>query len=268
MLDVEPLILDELQRLSPLDQAESGDWEAILDDARPPRRRTRTVGAAVAVAVALAVIIPAIAFSKTVQSLVGIHSPTPRYDQARLQVEVQPHHKYRYAENYVYRLWTAPSTQGGECIFTTEDPIPAPPQPKQISGGGYCSLGRAALILPKDRLTWTFGTALGETFLVDGVAGSALHVAQMTLRWHGGSQQIATHDGYFLGLIPIALNPPFRLLPFTLVGTDGHGRVVVRHRIPTSFLYFDWRHVEPKLRAYRNAHGCNKTPPLWHCTSR
>jgi hypothetical protein len=269
MLDVEPLILDELQRLSPLDQTESGDWETIVDHAKPRRQRRRTIRwVAVAFGIVLAIMIPALAFSESVQSLVGIHNPTPRYDQARLRVEVKPQHKYAYGQNYIYRLWTAPSDQGGSCIFTTEDATPAPPHPKQIRGSGGCSVGRAALILPNGRLEWSLGTALGDTFLVNGVTGSAMHVAHMTLRWHGGSQQITTHDGYFLGLIPIALNPMFRLLPFDLVGTDGRGLVVTTRRIPTSFLYLDWKRVEPRLRAYRNAHGCNKTPPLWQCTSR
>jgi hypothetical protein len=272
MLDVEPLILDELHRLSPLDKAESGDWEAILTQASPQRRdrrNRRTVRwTAAALGVALAVVIPALAFSGTVRSLVGIGSPAPRYDEARLRIEVKPKHKYAYGQNYVYRLWTAPSTQGGSCIFTTEEATPTPPHPSKISGGGYCSVGRAALVIPKDRLTWSLGTALGDSFLLDGVAGSAMHVAQMTLRWHGGSQRITTHDGFFLGLIPIALDPSFRLLPFDLVGTDGHGRMVATQRIPTNFLYPDWKRVKPKLRAYRNAHGCNKTPPLWQCRSR
>jgi hypothetical protein len=269
MLDVEPLILDELQRLAPLDEKESGDWETILRRAgRGPRRR-RTIGwSAIALGVALAVMIPALAFSETVQSLVGIHNPAPRYDQARLRVEVEPRHRFAYGQNYVYRLWTAPSNQGGSCIFTTEDATPAPPRPKRMTGGGYCSVGRTALIVPKDRLTWSLGTALGDTFLLSGVAGSAMHVTHMSLRWHGGSQRIMTHDGYFLGLIPVASNPSFRLLPFDLVGRDEHGRVVTTHRIPTSFLYRDWKRVEPKLRAYRNAHGCSKEPPLWRCASR
>lgn len=261
MLDVEPLILDELQRLSALDETESGDWQAILGRAAPrPRTGAVTLWTAVAFVVALAVVIPTLAFSGTVRSLVGL-SPSPRYDQAHLQVEVRLRH------DYVYRLWTAPSTTGGSCIFTTESPAPAPPRPKQITGGGFCSIGRTPMV-PKRGLTWTLGTALGDTYMLNGVAGTDMHVSHLTLRWHGGSQRIATRDGYFLGLIPIARNPSFRRLPFDLVATDSHGRIVETQRIPTSFLYFKWKQVEPKLRAYRQAHGCSRTPPLWRCPSR
>ena len=237
MLDVDPLIFDELQRLSTLDETESGDWEAIVSRA-VPRRRSRKSAAwtAAAFVVALAVVIPALAFSGTVRGLVGLGRPTPRYDQARLRVEVKTHGRSLYPPGYVYRLWTAPSTQGGTCIFTTEEALPAPPRPKRITGGGYCSVGHGALTVPKHHFTWTLGTALGGTSMLDGVAGLDMHVAQMTLRWHGGSQRLTTHDGYFLGLVPIVQSPRFKLLPFDLVATDSHGRIVATQRIPTSFL--------------------------------
>ena len=268
MLDVEPLIRDELQRLSTLDKSETGDWQAILDQAAPRRQGRRTAWVAVAFVVALAVVIPALAFSGTVRSLVGLHQPSPRYDQARLRVEVR--HASPSGRDYVYRLWTAPSTQGGSCFFLTEGTASTPSLPKGITGGGFCSVGRHALTVPNGRFTWSIGSAApGAAHVLSGVAGAGMRVSQMTLRWHGGSQRIATHEGYFLGLIPIALNPPFKLLPFDLVATDSHRRIVATERIPTSFLYIDWKKkVEAKLTAYRHAHGCNKTPPIWHCRSR
>jgi hypothetical protein len=41
MLDVEPLILEELHRLSPLDLAERGDWNAVLADAKAVPSRAK-----------------------------------------------------------------------------------------------------------------------------------------------------------------------------------------------------------------------------------
>lgn len=267
MFDVEPLILDELQRLSPFDKTETGDWQKILDQAAPRRQNRQKAWAAVTATVALAVVIPTLALSGTVRSLVGLDHPSPRYDEARLRVEVR--HASPSGRDYVYRLWTAPSTQGGSCFFTTQGTASQPSLPKGLTGGGFCSVGPHPLTVPKGRFTWAFGSVPGAAHVLSGVAGPEMHVTQVTLRWHNGSQRITTHDGYFLGLIPIAWNPPFKLLPFDLVATDSQGRTVATERIPTSFLYTDWKQkVERNLTAYRHAHGCNKTPPIWQCRSR
>lgn len=262
MFDVEALILDELQRLSPLDKRESGDWEAILARATPDRRaRKAAIHTALAFAVIAAVVIPALAFSATVRSLVGLGHNEPRYDQARLRLKVA------LPQGYVARLWTAPSTQGGACMFTTYDASDAPSRPTKITGGGFCSRTGARAI-PKTRVYWSVGTALGGSYVLSGVASPALHVSHVTLRWHGGAQAIPTRDGYFLASVPVVASPPFKLLPFDLVATNNTGTMVT-YRIPTSFLYLDYRkHIEPKLRAYRKAHGCSKRPPIWHCRSR
>lgn len=262
MFDVEPLILDELQRLAPLDKRESGDWEAILTRAAPDRRARKTaIQIALAFAVIAAVVIPALAFSATVRSLVGLGQPAPNYDQARLRLEVA------LRQGYVARLWTAPSTHGGACMFTTYDASPAPSRPKEITGGGFCSRS-GARVIPGIPVYWSVGTAPGGSYVLDGVASPALHVSQVTLRWHGGAQAIATRDGYFLASVPIVASPPFRLLPFDLIATNDTGRTVATYRIPTSFLYPPWKHLEPKLRAYRKAHGCSKKPSIWRCRSR
>ena len=44
-------------------------------------------------------------------------------------------------------------------------------------------------------------------------------------------------------------------------------RIAARSRIPTSFLYLNWKQVQPQLRQYRVAHGCNTTA-VWRCKSR
>jgi len=63
MLDVEPVIVGELGRLSPLDLEQRGDWAAVLVAAAPRRRRRAVaVRAGIVVAAALAVAVPAVAF--------------------------------------------------------------------------------------------------------------------------------------------------------------------------------------------------------------
>jgi hypothetical protein len=262
MFDVEPLILEELQRLSPLDKRDSGDWDAILARTTPDRRaRKAAIHTALAFAVIAAVAIPALAFSATVRSLVGLGQNAPQYDLARLRLKVA------LPQGYVARLWTAPSTRGGACMFTTYDASNAPARPTKITGGGFCSRSGARAI-PGTPVYWSVGTALGGSYVLSGVASPALHVSRVTLRWHGGAQAIPTRDSYFLASVPVVASPPFRLLPFKIVATNNTGQTVATYRIPASLLYFDWTHIKPKLTAYRKAHGCSESPPIWHCRSR
>jgi hypothetical protein len=66
---------------------------------------------------------------------------------------------------------------------------------------------------------------------------------------------------------PVLANPAFRLLPVAIVAFDKNGRQVSTSRIPSSFLYSNWKREQPKLRAYRRAHGCSTTV-VWQCRSR
>jgi hypothetical protein len=87
MLDVEPVVLEELQRLSPFDPDERGDWDAVLAQAKVQRRRlgrrqaprliprgTRSLLAAGAV-VAAVVAAPALAFSTPLRHFFGLEYP-------------------------------------------------------------------------------------------------------------------------------------------------------------------------------------------------
>jgi hypothetical protein len=162
MFDVEPLILDELQRLSPFDKRESGDWEAILARATPHRGARKTaIQTALAVAVIAAVVIPTLAFSATVRNFVGLGQNVPRFNQADLRLKVALPH------GYVARLWTAPSTQGGACMFTTYDASDAPSLPTKITGGGFCTRSGARPI-PGIPVYWSVGTALGGSYVYFG----------------------------------------------------------------------------------------------------
>lgn len=260
MLDVEPLILEELAQLSPFDEAESGDWDAILAHATPPRRRhKRLVRVVFALAVVIAIVLPAVAFSESVRNLLGVRDPSPRYDQAQVQAEA------KLPEGLVARIWSAPSTQGGTCVFVTYDPTSSPAPPTRMSGGGFCARA-GAQIVTRGHAFWAVATAPNGSNVLSGVVAPDLDVSRVTLRWTGGAQLIPSHNGYFVGPVPVVASPPFKLLPFDVVATDRDRRTVSKQRIPTSFLYRDWKTVEPKLSAYRQLHGCKKA--TWKCRSR
>lgn len=262
MVDTDSVIRLELDRLAPAGEVAAADWDQVLRRAglRPSARRLRLVLAAVATAAVM--IGPAVALSAGVRSFLGLQSePSPRYAQARLVVSAP------LPGGRVARLWVAPSTQGGECEFVTYDPADSRrSKPLRMTGGGACTIG--AHPLSTDTLTWTFSIASPTTPpLIEGRTHSGQQASRVELRWHGGSRLLATRNGYFIGAAPELTNPPFQQLPYDLVVLNNHGHILERARIPTSILYRDWKHTQPRLHHYRLTHHCGQHA-IWNCDSR
>jgi hypothetical protein len=230
---------------------------------------------AFAAAVALlAICLPAIAFSASVRGWLGLGAQ-PVYKKARLVWTP-------IAGNRVARLWVSPSTDGGECeiititaaSFVVIDPTSGAMRPvaaRTRNSGGYgCTVGSTRV--PPTALTWVFSPVpVGNTHaaLVHGHVGQVYKAVHVDVLWNGGKEELRTVDGYFIGVVATIRNPEFHRLPYTVVAYNAQGHAVARQRIPTSFLYTDWKRVEPRLRQYRQEHGCSKTPArLWVCKTR
>jgi hypothetical protein len=257
---VEDLIRTELGRLATPVADRTPKWNDVRarvpQAGRFPRAALR---AALAVAVVVAVVLPAVAFSSGVRSLLGFGSPRPRYEQARLTAAAP------LPDGRVAHLWVSPSTTGGECLFVTFDPRRSTPHPSRMFGGGGCSL-RPQTHAPL--FDWSLSRGIGRTpTVLSGRIDPRLHPARVVLRWHGGFRDITSRGGYFIAADPVLKNPPFRSLPLDVVAFDKHGRQVSTSRIPSAFLYSNWKRDQPKLRVYRRAHGCSTTV-VWRCTSR
>lgn len=255
MTDADGLLADRFAATR--DGVDDSDWNDVLRRSarRAPARRRFVLIAAIALA---AVVLPAFALSASVRGLLGFGSG-PDYSRARLAVSAP------ISNGRVARVWIAPANGGGSCEFVTLDPAGSPVKPVQPTGGWMCSdrpgLGRG--------LSWTFSHGRGPAptiFL--GHYARLIPVMRVDLRWHGGSQHLAVAHRYFVGETPGLSDPPFTHLPFDVVVVGPGGRVVLSKRIPTSFLYADWKAVKPHLRAYRRAHGCDTHGNLWHCRSR
>ena len=238
------------------DLRDDSDWSDVRR--RVPQSRHRGRFALLAAAAVFAVAVPAFALSASVRGLLGF-GIQPEYAHARLAVST-PISKGRVA-----RVWVAPAKGGGVCEFVTVDPAGSTGKPKQATGGGSCS-ERAGL---GPGLSWSFSHGRGPALTVfHGHYGRLVPVTRVDLRWHGGSQRLAVGHRFFLGEAPVLSDPPFTRLPFDVVVLGPGGRTVARERIPTSFLYLDWKEVEPHLRTYRRAHGCDTHGNVWHCKSR
>jgi hypothetical protein len=250
MSDLDPQLATELDRIAPAAAVRAADWNAVQRRAQA-RRRMLAAGVAALVVVGA----PALALSASVRSLVGLDdSVRPRFAAAHAVVATQ------LAGGRVATVWVGPSTRGGRCDFVTITGPGVVPQP--MNGGGACTLGRVPRHAP---LAWSL--ASGDPPVLHGQVAASGGVARVELRWHGGSLRARYAAGFFVAGAPMAADPGFASLPFDVVALDGAGRVVERSRIPTSFLYRDWKRVEPRLHRYRIAHGCDTTV-VWRCRSR
>jgi hypothetical protein len=256
---VEDLIRGELGRLATPVADRTPDWNNVRACVPDDRRPITALRIALAVAVAVAVVLPAVAFSSGVRSFLGIESPRPRFDQAHLAVAAP------LPDGRVAHLWVSPSSTGGDCLFVTFDPQRLTPRPSRMLGGGGCSLRPEPHAHVFD---WSLSRGIGRTpTVLSGRIDPRLHPARVVLRWHGGFRAGSSRNGYFIAVDPLLKNPPFRLLPLDIVAFNKKGRTVSTSRIPSSFLYSNWKREEPKLRVYRRAHGCSTTV-VWRCRSR
>ena len=242
------------------DSHDDSDWGDVL-------RRISSRGATVrrwrfvlvVSVVLLAIALPAIALSASVRGLLGLDNPpSPDYRQARLAVSAP------IPGGRIARVWVSPSTDGGECEFVTLDPAGSKRRPTRMTGGGSCSAGRGRSPL---ELFWSFSRTRREIPVIHGRIGTKLHAARVVLRWHGGAQQLAYNNGFFVASAPALNDPPFRQLPYDIVIYNTAGRIAARSRIATSLLYSDWKRAQPRLHTYRVANGCDTTV-VWRCRSR
>lgn len=237
------------------DALDDSNWDEVLR--RVPRRapaRRRVV--LIAVVAAAAIALPALALSASVRGLLGF-GIQPVYAKARLAVSA-PISKGRVA-----RVWVAPAKGGGICEFVTIDPAGTTGKPSSATGGGSCAdrLGAG--------LSWSFSHGRGPAPpLFHGHVGRLVPIARVELRWHGGARRLVVGHRIFLGETPELADPSFDRLPFDVVVLGPSGRTVARARIPTSFLYIDWKEVQPHLHAYRVAHACPAHGDIWRCGSR
>lgn len=279
MVDSDLALQRVLEHLSPEAEARAAapDWGvvrarlSVQSGTRVHRWRLALTAAVILVAICL----PAIALSASVRSWLGFGSQ-PVYEKARLIVATP------IPGNRVARVWVSPSTDGGECeivtvtaaSFVVIDPRTGamrPPTARTRDSGGYgCTVGSTRV--PSSALTWVESPiAVGNptAALIHGHVGQTDEAARVRVVWNGGGAWLRFAGGYFVGVVATIRNPEFHRLPYTIVAYSTQGRALARRRIPTSFLYTDWKRVEPLLHRYRQKHGCSKDPTrLWDCKTR
>ena len=207
------------------------DWNNVLARAKPRAHQRARIVAVLAGAL-VAVVVPTLAFSQSVRQLFGLTAPAPVLNQARLRLSVP-------GGPNVVRLWTAPSTKGGQCEFVQIAPRNSKATANS-NGGGSCS--PAARSQPRRLgITWTLTSLLrgSRRAVLNGFVLSRRRVAGVDLHWATGRSRLAYKDGYFLAVLTI-YNPPKSRLPYEIVASDEKGREVAKSRIYKGALYLQW----------------------------
>jgi hypothetical protein len=237
--------IDVLERLAAADPVGGGtayDQEradrvlaAVLAAPRAKRgaARKRLVAAAVALLV-VGVAAPALAFSDSVRTFVGLESP-PKLEQATLLVSAP------VAEGTVAHLWHGRTEGGGECFFETYSP-PGDAGTPDLSGG-ICSdrplppsayQGSVHVGVTKKPMR-VRGAAAWVPPVVTGHLDPTLGAMRVVVEWNGGAKELAHANGHFIGAVEDLYEVPDELLPVRVVAYDADGREVFARVIDASW---------------------------------
>lgn len=225
-------------------------------------RRSRAGGVrrvVLAAVVALVVAAPALAFSASVRTLVGLKHPEPAVDQAELLLSAP------VGNGFWAHAWTAPSSTGGRCDFLTTDRLPVVQSPSNVNGGSMCSRDNGGERLARPGYAITVGLSIGRRLkgdpakwvppIVSGAVQPSLNVKRVLVTWNGGSLPLRLRDNYFLGGSPLLYMPPFERFPFTVVAFDAEGRKIAAKRLesPALRLMNGWKEYTTAYRKWRRS---------------
>lgn len=204
MLDVEPVILEELDRLAPLDMAEEGDWALVVRNSRVgvPRTPDRRRSLLVAIVAAIAIAAPAYAYrGSIVDFFTADRAPSTIVRQfGSLEAELlqrRPGNFPRQARKVITEvgadgrrqtLYVAPLRGGGFCSLWGVSASAAGAEP-----GPDCITSQQRRLNQRPLLAFGYGAPSGYAIAVD----PAPVVAQITgiLRRRGLSVRLRFADG-------------------------------------------------------------------------
>jgi hypothetical protein len=262
VIDVEPRIREELERLAPQAETELPDWNNVVartaERPRVQRRGTRRL--ALVAAVALVVAAPAFALSSGVRSLLGFERPEPVFDQARLLVSAP------VGNGFYAHAWASPSSTGGHCDFLTIDHSPTARSAAGPSGGGGCSRSGGDRAAATKDVPLLVGVSVGrrpksgvpKNWVPPIVRGSvlpSLRAARVEVVWNAGSLPLRLRNNDFLGGSPALYMPPFENFPYIVLAYDAQGKEVARKRLesPTLMLMNGWKEYTREYKKWKKS---------------
>jgi hypothetical protein len=239
-------LVEELLKEAAPKVTSAADWQDVLRRSTPSGRRGGNPIVAIAVLVVIvAIAVPAIALSTTVQRLVGFgEGGGPVAPQARLILEAPA------GDDVVVRLYSAPSSQGGECEFIHYAKAGAPVDVPQPNGAGWCRNDVGGTQSHADQSprspAFTFSVSVSPTpvaatlrrdstgphVVISGSVAPNLQAASVKLEGPSRSESLHFIDNHFLTATDSIYRPRPNELPIDIVAYDAQGREVARERIP------------------------------------
>ena len=267
MIDIEPRIEDELERLAP--QAETGtadlaDVKRRANLAGQPRSHRTLRRTVVAAAVALALAAPALAFSGSVRDLLGLGRPKPVVERAQLLLSA------RVGNGFWAHAFTAPSSTGGRCDFYMLNRNPSVVPVSDPNGSMACFSVDPGKRLTRARPDYPLNVGFSISRrpkggdpakwvppIVSGAVLPSLHAARIEVRWTGGSLPLRLEDNFFLGGSPDLYMPSFERFPFIVVAYDANGAKIAAKRLssPALMLMNGWKEYTPAYKQWKRTHS-------------
>ena len=265
MIDVEPVIREELERLAPRAELEASDWPDVIRRATPQgvrRRIRRGRRVALVAAAALAAAAPAFALSSGVRSLLGFDGPKPVLAEADLLVSAP------IGNGFYAHAWTSPSSTVGRCDFLTIDHSPVArlavgrpngvvlcgaiggKRPPRAWSGVPLAVGVSVGRRPKSGVPSKWVPPI-----VRGAVLPSLRVARVAVIWNGGSLQLRLRDNNILGGSPQLYMPPFENFPYIVVAYNAQGKEIARKRLdsPGLMLMSGWKEYTREYKKWKQS---------------
>lgn len=262
MIDVEPVIREELERLAPRAEIETSDWRDVVRRATPhalPRRARR---ATLVVAAALAIVAPALALSSGVRGLLGFEGPGPVLAEAELLLSAP------IGNGFYAHAWTSPSSTVGWCDFLTVDHSPvarlAAARPNGVVLCG--AIGGKRPLRAWDGVPLAVSVSVGRRPksgvpskwvppIVSGAVLPSLRAARADVIWNGGSLPLRLRNNNILGGSPLLYKPPFENFPYIVVAYDAQGKELARKRLdsPGLMLMNGWKEYTREYKKWKRS---------------
>lgn len=221
--------------------------------------RTRLRRMALAAVVALVVAAPALAFSSSIRTLVGLTRPEPVVTEATLLVSAP------VGNGFWAHAWTAPSSTAGQCDFMTTDRRPDVQTPSELNGGGVCvgDNNGEPVTHATQGVPLIVGLSVSRRLkgdpakwvppVVSGAVLPSLKATSVRVTWNGGRLLLRLRDNYFLGGSPLLYMPPFERFPFVVTAYNAQGRQVAQKRIdsPSLRLMNGWKEYTPAYKEWK-----------------